>query len=48
VFNKIVGSLRNIASSKNMETRLKKWRSGMEAAGNRVSTVVGGEKQGVA
>lgn len=27
VFNKIVGSLRNIASSKNMETRLKKWRS---------------------
>ncbi len=31
VFNKIVGSLKNIASSKNMETRLKKWRSGMEA-----------------
>lgn len=31
VFNKIVGSLRNIATSKNMETRLKKWRSGMEA-----------------
>lgn len=31
VFNKIVGSMRNIASSKNMETRLKKWRSGMEA-----------------
>jgi len=31
VFNKIVGSLGNIASSKNMETRLKKWRSGMEA-----------------
>lgn len=31
VFNKIVGSLRNVASSKNMETRLKKWRSGMEA-----------------
>lgn len=30
VFNKIVGSLRNIASSKNMETRLKKWRSGIE------------------
>src|SRR5450759_2013014 len=29
VFNKIVGSLRNIATSKNMETRLKKWRSGM-------------------
>ena len=31
VFNKIAGSLRNIATSKNMETRLKKWRSGMEA-----------------
>lgn len=31
VFNKIVGSLQNIASSKSMETRLKKWRSGMEA-----------------
>lgn len=31
VFNKIVGSLRNIASSKSMETRLKKWRSGIEA-----------------
>lgn len=31
VFNKIVGSLKNIASSTNMETRLKKWRSGMEA-----------------
>ena len=31
VFNKIVGSLRNVAGSKNMETRLKKWRSGMEA-----------------
>lgn len=31
VFNKIVGSLKNIASSLNMETRLKKWRSGMEA-----------------
>jgi len=31
VFNKIVGSLRNIASSNNMETRLKKWRSGIEA-----------------
>jgi len=31
VFNKIVGSLKNIAGSKNMETRLKKWRSGMEA-----------------
>ena len=31
VFNKIVGSLKNLVSSKNMETRLKKWRSGMEA-----------------
>jgi len=31
VFNKIVGSLKNIASSKNMETRLKKWRSGAES-----------------
>ena len=31
VFNKIVGSLKNTTSSKNMETRLKKWRSGMEA-----------------
>jgi IS5 family transposase len=31
VFNKIVGSLKNITSSKNMETRLKKWRSGAEA-----------------
>lgn len=31
VFNKIVGSLKNLASSLNMETRLKKWRSGMEA-----------------
>ncbi len=31
VFNKIVGSLKNLATSKNMETRLKKWRSGMEA-----------------
>jgi IS5 family transposase len=31
VFNKIAGSLQNIASSKNMETRLKKWRSGIEA-----------------
>jgi IS5 family transposase len=27
VFNKIVGSLQNISSSKNIETRLKKWRS---------------------
>lgn len=31
VFNKIKGSLQNIVSSKNMETRLKKWRSGIEA-----------------
>ncbi len=31
VFNKIVGSLQNIVSSQNMETRLKKWRSGAEA-----------------
>ena len=31
VFNKVVGSLQNVASSKNMQTRLKKWRSGIEA-----------------
>ncbi len=31
VFNKVVGSLQNIASSKKMETILKKWRSGIEA-----------------
>ncbi len=31
VFNKIVGSLKNIAKSTNLETRLKKWRSGIEA-----------------
>jgi IS5 family transposase len=31
VFNKIKGSLQNIVRSKNMETRLKKWRSGIEA-----------------
>jgi len=31
VFNKIVGSLTNEVTSRNMETRLKKWRSGMEA-----------------
>jgi len=31
VFNKVVGSLRSIASSTNMETRLKRWRSGIEA-----------------
>jgi IS5 family transposase len=31
VFNKVVGSLKNIVSSSNIETRLKKWRSGIEA-----------------
>lgn len=31
VFNKIVGNVRNQVSSQNMETRLKKWRSGIEA-----------------
>lgn len=31
VFNKVVGSLQNKTSSKNMENRLKKWRSGIEA-----------------
>ncbi len=31
VFNKVVGSLQNITSSVNMQTRLKKWRSGIEA-----------------
>lgn len=31
VFNKIVGSLKNVTSSKNLATRLKKWRSGIEA-----------------
>jgi IS5 family transposase len=31
VFNKVVGSLQNIVSSSNIETRLKKWRSGIEA-----------------
>lgn len=31
VFNKIVGSMNNVVSSKNMQTRLKKWRSGIEA-----------------
>ncbi len=31
VFNKIRGSLQNIVTSDNMETRLKKWRSGIEA-----------------
>lgn len=31
VFNKVVGSMQNVTSSSNMETRLKKWRSGIEA-----------------
>ena len=31
VFNKVVGSLQNQVSSKNMETRLKRWRSSIEA-----------------
>ena len=31
VFNKVIGSMQNIVSSLNMETRLKKWRSTMEA-----------------
>ncbi len=31
VFNKVVGSMQNIVSSLNMETRLKKWRSAIEA-----------------
>jgi IS5 family transposase len=31
VFNKVVGSMQNIVSSLSMETRLKKWRSGIEA-----------------
>ena len=31
VFNKVVGCMQNIVSSLNMETRLKKWRSAMEA-----------------
>jgi len=31
VFNKVVGSMQNIASSLNMITRLKKWRSTIEA-----------------
>jgi IS5 family transposase len=31
VFNKVVGSLKSQTSSKNMETMLKKWRSGIEA-----------------
>lgn len=31
VFNKVVGSMQNIVSSLNMETRLKKWRAAIEA-----------------
>lgn len=31
VFGKIIGSLKNQVSSKNMQTRLKKWRAGIEA-----------------
>ena len=31
VFNKVTKSLKNVATSLNMETRLKKWRSGIEA-----------------
>lgn len=31
VFNKVKGSMQNVASSKKMETMLKKWRSGIEA-----------------
>ena len=31
VFNKITGSLQNICQSKRLETKLKKWRSGIEA-----------------
>ncbi len=31
VFNKVIGSIKNQVSSSNMETRLKKWRSGIEA-----------------
>lgn len=31
IFNKIVGSLKNLVTSVNMETRLKKWRGGIEA-----------------
>ena len=32
VFNKVTKSLKNVASSLSIETRLKKWRSGIEAA----------------
>jgi IS5 family transposase len=31
VFNKVTGSLKSVATSQNMETQLKKWRSGIEA-----------------
>jgi len=31
VFNKVAGSMQNIVSSFNMETRLKKWYSAMDA-----------------
>jgi IS5 family transposase len=31
VFNKVVGSLKNITGSASTEERLKKWRSGIEA-----------------
>jgi len=31
LFNKIVGSMKNHVTSGNMATRLKKWRSGIEA-----------------
>jgi IS5 family transposase len=31
VFNKIVGSMKNVVNSLNIETRLKKWRSGIES-----------------
>ncbi len=31
VFNKVVGSLKNTAVSKHIETKLKKWRSAIEA-----------------
>jgi IS5 family transposase len=31
VFNKVKGSMQNVCNSKHLETRLKKWRSGIEA-----------------
>jgi transposase, IS5 family len=31
LFNEVVGSMKNFVKSKNLETRLKKWRSGIEA-----------------